>query len=256
MPAPGRNAFRITLTSLLIALSGLQIAGSAPPAVPRFELPVFYGVGEDPGNVVVADFNGDGRLDLATANYGSGTVSVLLGMKGGAFAAGLDFPVGLNAIRLVEGDFNGDGNVDLIAVNYLDSISFLAGGGDGTFAPQIEQSLGTYVIAAASGDFNADGKLDLAIVHYDQLGTVKILFGNGNGTFAQVQEYPVGKWPYSVNAADLNGDGRPDLIVVNPESQSLTILLGTPDHRFVAAPDYAFNGLRPFKLAIADINKD
>ena len=93
-----------------------------------------FGVGLNPQAVALADFNQDGKLDVAAANRGSRNISVLLGNGDATFQPRADFgPVG-DPLSLVAGDFDRDGNPDLAAPNYLsNNVSVLRGRGDGTF---------------------------------------------------------------------------------------------------------------------------
>ena len=87
-----------------------------------------------PQAVTVGDFNGDGRLDLATANTFFSDVSVLLGQGDGTFAAGQRFAADAFPQAVTVGDFNGDGRLDLATANAgSDDVSVLLGQGDGTF---------------------------------------------------------------------------------------------------------------------------
>jgi len=82
-----------------------------------FDAAVNYTAGEGPLSVTTADFNGDGKLDVAVANDRSGSVSLLLGKGDGTFEAALNFGAGLNPASIAAGDFNGDGKPDLAVVN-------------------------------------------------------------------------------------------------------------------------------------------
>src|SRR2546423_10343055 len=86
-------------------------------SLPSFSAPVSYAVGSAPGALTPADFNGDGRSDLATANYGSGTVSVLRGNGDGTFRAAVGIDT-FSGTSLALGDVNGDGRADLL-LTYL-----------------------------------------------------------------------------------------------------------------------------------------
>ena len=143
--------------------------------------------------MVAGDFNGDGKLDLAVANYGNyltgstgDTVTILLGNGDGSFtqAPGSPVTVGNSPGALAEGDFNGDGNLDLAVANAADdTITILLGKGDGTFTPAlVSPATGLTPSGLAIGDFNGDGKLDLAVANFDT-AAINILLGNGDGTF-------------------------------------------------------------------------
>ena len=97
----------------------------------------------NPTAIVAGDFNGDGRTDLAVANYGSNDVSVLLGNGDGTFQPQVTYAVGSGPVALVAGDFTGDGRTDLAVANSGDNdVSVLLGNGDGTFQPQVTYAVG------------------------------------------------------------------------------------------------------------------
>ena len=178
---------------LRVCLVGLGVArGTAawPQAPVSFVSRSDYGVGSNPSSVAVGDFNGDGVLDLAVANegtppfYADGSISVLLGVGDGTFAAERRFGVGSGPHSVAVGDFNGDGKPDLAVANsgtspnYPDSsISVLLGLGDGTFAPDRRFGVGSAPSSVAVGDLNDDGALDLAVGD-DVSSDVAILLNN------------------------------------------------------------------------------
>ena len=75
-------------------------------------------MGTGPDALVAGDFNGDGRTDLAVANYGANDVSVLLGNGDGTFQPQVTYAVGTEPDAPRGGDFNGDGRTDLAVANY------------------------------------------------------------------------------------------------------------------------------------------
>lgn len=130
-------------------------------------------------SLVVADFNGDGKLDLAVANYGTNTVTVLLGKGDGTFtqATGSPIPVGNQPYAIAAGDFTGSGKLGLAVANFGDdNVSILLGNGDGTFtqAASLPTPAGKGPISLAVGDFNGSGRLGLAVANITD-GTVSIL---------------------------------------------------------------------------------
>ena len=140
-------------------------------------------VGQGPVLLAVADFNGDGKLDLAVPNCGlgcggsGGAVSILLGDGAGNFTLASSPATGWDPMSVAVGDFNGDGKLDLAVANqWSDSVSILLGDGTGNFALASSPGTGAYPWFVAVGDFNGDGKLDLAAANYFG-DTVSILLG-------------------------------------------------------------------------------
>src|SRR6185437_9787817 len=101
---------------------------------------VDYPTGTAPWSVVAADLNGDGKPDLAVADEGSNTVSVLLNNGNGTFAAKVDYPTGFSPSSVAEADLNGDGEPDLVVANAgaNSSVSVLLNNGNGTFAAKVD----------------------------------------------------------------------------------------------------------------------
>jgi hypothetical protein len=157
-----------------------------------FQAPRTFGAGLHPISVAVADFNGDGKPDLAVANLGGG-VSVLLGNGDGTFQAAQNFAAGSAPESVAVGDFNGDGKSDLVVANNSSSnVSVLLGNGDGTFQAAQSFTTGSGPFSVAVGDFNGDGKLDLAVTNVG--AGVSVLLGNGDGTFQTPPELRDWTW--------------------------------------------------------------
>jgi hypothetical protein len=231
-------------------------------------------VGTFPEAVRTGDFNNDGILDLAVANAKDNTVTILLGNGDGTFtpSAGSPVPTGVFPFYLAVADFNGDGVADLAVSNEGDNtVSVLLGNGDGTFtqAPgsPIPSNYNPGQIVAA--DFNSDGIADLAVANFtpvfpSTVGNVVVLLGNGDGTFTPAPESPisVGVDPLALVAADFNQDGNTDLAVDNyglitqPNTQTLTLLLGDGKGNFSPAGPPAQLAFSPNDMVPADFNQD
>lgn len=126
-----RRKCRLTVTALIFAAGVFLISDNAIAQFTAAPLSPFN-VGTNPKAIVIADFNGDGKPDLATANAGAGSITVLLANGSGGFSAAANSPfsVGTNPRSLAIGDFNGDGIPDLVTANFGgNSITVLLGNG-------------------------------------------------------------------------------------------------------------------------------
>jgi hypothetical protein len=135
--------------------------------------------GTEPVAVGTGDLNGDGEVDVVTANgYPAYDASVLLGDGGGAFGAPTLVGVGFAPHSIVIADLNGDGVQDLATGNVGDStVSILLGNGDGSFLPADAVSVGSAdgnnTIGVA--DVNADGLLDFVTANYKPSSLITVL---------------------------------------------------------------------------------
>jgi hypothetical protein len=222
-------------------------------------------VGTAPSAVELADFNHDGKLDVAVANSESDNVTVLLGDGQGGFkpSAGSPFAAGNEPNDLAIGDVNNDGNLDLAFANHDTTyLTVLAGDGKGGFKPAagspftVQSKPHPHGIAMA--DFNGDGWTDLATDDW-QNNRVTVVFNDGKGGFISPgASFPVGKMPYQkLRAADLNKDGKADIVTTNFEGGNVTVLLGDGKGGFKEAPGSPFDSNKqPFAIAIGDLNGD
>jgi hypothetical protein len=174
--------------------------------------------------VVTADFNGDGKADLATVEQSG--FNVLLGNGDGTFQAAVNYPAPQLTVLGV-GDINGDNKPDLVAAAIPDVsiglISVYLGNGDGTFTHSGDYDPGISVWSLAVADFDGDHHVDLAVGGLNN-AFVNILRGNGDGTFNSPLAYTVGGAPGGLAVADFNADGKPDLAAPN-YSYTASVLL-------------------------------
>ncbi len=224
-----------------------------------FGSPQSYGTGGvAPWSLVVGDFNGDGKADVAVANEISGTVSVLLGNGDGTFQPAVPYAVQNHPLYVVSGDFNGDGIPDLAVTNeYSNSVSVLLGNGDGTFQAAQNYSAGYNPIPIVLGDFNGDGRPDVAvgIYGYETGNTVNVLLGNPNGSFQLPLTSTTGVAPRAIATGDFNGDGIADLLVGNWDTNDITVLLGNGNGTFQPPIVYPDGG-GPDGIAVGEFNND
>ena len=227
-----------------------------------FQPGVGYTADAGADSIAVADFNGDGKLDLVTSNSQGNDVSVLLGNGDGTFKPAVNYAVSAGPGSLVVADFNGDHHPDIAVANdsTTGGVQVLLGKGDGTFQPPVTYPTGGIdSLGIAVADFNGDGKLDLAVVFFNlSLNTsgIAILLGNGDGTFQSPSTITLGSWAAgatSLASGDANGDGNADLIAST--TGGFTIALGRGDGTFQSTVSYS--GLnRAYSLVVGDLNGD
>jgi hypothetical protein len=220
-----------------------------------------YDVGARPRAIAVADLDGDGRLDVAVANSGDGTVSILLGAGGGVLrpAAGSPMPAGREPSDVRAADLDRDGDADLALANHETSgVTVLLNDGRGRFAAAAGSPFDTgarpHVHGLAAADVDGDGWVDLAVESADTR-EVRILRGGARG-FGAVLAVDVGTMPYyRVGAADVVADSLPDLLVPGHGDSTVRIL-----HRrgatLVAAPSPIRLGGTPWMVLADDVNGD
>ncbi|MHB8260422.1 MAG: FG-GAP repeat domain-containing protein [Bacteroidia bacterium] len=137
---------------VLAALIGLSNVNAQVCFTPATGSP--FAAGTNPHSVTNADFNGDSFKDLATANYGSNNVSILLGTGSGTFGTQTTFSVGTNPVSVTSADFNNDGFKDLATANSSSTtVSVLLGNGTGSFATATNFAVGTNPYSVMSADF-------------------------------------------------------------------------------------------------------
>ena len=241
---------------------------------------VNYGANGALFNVVVADFDGDGKLDVAAADYYQGLVQIFNGVGDGTFTVGPFFytdegnsyPWGM-----VTGDFNHDQHTDIAVVNDDGTnVAVLLNDGSGGFSTTT-YPVSTYGYEIAAGDINGDGYTDLLVPLNSGSNGVAVLLGNSDnsGTFQNEYDVPLvnGNATYSspggITVADLNGDGKMDFAVTiddysDNSGQGVAVALGKGDGTFntpnlysTTSQDFTFfEKPYPQHVKSADINGD
>lgn len=219
------------------------------------------GSGSSPHSVAAADFNGDGRLDLVSANFQSASFTVWTNSGNGNFISNVSFKVGTPQQNVPQwvttADVNGDGKPDIIGgCNDVSPYLFIwTNNGTGGFASAPVPFISSGITCVVAADVNGDGKPDLILLTSLVTTQITVLTNDGAGGFTISGNYPFTSSPYAVVAADVNGDGAVDLITCNQGSNTLTILTNNGKGIFGTNNNLAV-GSGPESLAAADINGD
>ncbi|MBW3623880.1 MAG: VCBS repeat-containing protein [Armatimonadetes bacterium] len=175
--------------------------------------------------VTLADFDGDGKSDIALAS--SGGVFFVMGNGSETSVRASEF----NIMALAAGDLNKDGIPDLVSANpgYLlfghrGDVSVLIGTKGGQFRPAVQYLAGVSPNSVSIGDFNNDGKPDMNVANRGSRD-MSVLFGRGDGTFEPAINYPLEMTPDSLTVGDFNNSGGTDLAVLDKEKNTVRIFL-------------------------------
>ena len=276
---------RLAVIALLTAAIGRsQISFQPPTSSPTQGGPVA---------LVTADFNGDGKADLAISETGSHALAIWLGNGDGTFQQSASYPVATTCqlTSLSAADFTGDHKPDVLGIcQFSNQVLVFPSHGDGTFGTAVSTELpeiafaGTLFLDAIAGtiggtvgDFNRDGRLDLVVLLISSLPpsissfppptSAFLLPGKGDGTFGTPIPVPRANGAIVMTSGDFNGDGKLDLAFLTVDTggedvngisivnQTLIIALGNGDGTFQGGPINQWNG-PTFALSAADVNGD
>ena len=236
---------------------------------PSHDSPIDVHSTPHPHGVAVADFNGDGKPDVAADSWGNNQIELLLGDgKGGLGTPGRYIAVGRRPYeRLRSADFNHDGIADIVTTNLDDgTVSVLLGDGKGNFrnAPGAPFSAGAKPWQVSVADVDGDGNADLVVIPYQRdIGdasenVVTVLRGDGRGSFRPMAGPPLSlnncRGANSVATGDLTGDGSQVVAVLCGESRNVMLFPRTRAGRFDATSVPSKGGWG--SVAVAQLTKD
>ena len=234
---------------------------------------VFY-TGSGPISVAIGDLDRDGKLDIATADYYGGTVTVLRNTGSGSyisFATGVAYPVGYSPNCIAIGDLNNDGRADLVTANIgSNTVTVLRNSStsgsitSGSFSTTFNLTVGYSPSSVAINDLDGNGRADLVVANSSS-NTVSVIRNTSTSTamsastFAGRVDFYVGDNGVSVVTGDLDADGKPDIAVAKQYPNGISVLRNTSTtgsitaSSFAGAVSFSISG-DPAELALGDID--
>ncbi|HXW61228.1 MAG TPA: FG-GAP-like repeat-containing protein [Candidatus Acidoferrales bacterium] len=205
--------------------------------------PILLPVGSLPTGLAAADVNGDGNVDLISANQGTNSVSVFFGNGNGTFQTPTSYPTGNAPVYVALGDFNNQGALDMAVANHGAPTTNNSGNSVTIYYNQISTTnvpTGSFVAGTPRDFLAGNGPTSIAIAEFSQSGysdlaiadqtdnAVTLLLNTGSESFtAAPAELPVGTAPVSIVTADFNGSGLPDAATADSGSAQATVILNT-----------------------------
>jgi hypothetical protein len=283
-----RVKFIPLIAAAVFALTFGVAAASGPAPAPTYRTQLLES--DDSVDLAIADFNGDGRNEIATADYNPGSVTVdgndydvgglayfveapdlngdgkpdlvveaegdtsyfvVVLLNEGAGGFGAATKVLDDANRITVGDVTGDGRPDIVSVKG-DKLTVVANHGDGTFAAPTSYDIPKDPSPPAIGDVNGDGKADVALTN--DAGTLSIFRSNGDGTFQPRVDYAIGSHSSTPAIGDLNGDGKADIAVADTLAGTVRVVLSGGET--LETPRAYAAGPRADWVEIRDLNGD
>jgi hypothetical protein len=236
---------------LQLCLLSAVLLSAAIKAQVAFTLATNYTVGSSADSVAAADVNGDGLVDLISANQNNNTLIILTNAGGGIFGSNATYHTLPNPASVVVADIHGVGKADLTCASIAGFLMVWTNNRSGGFASDGNYSTGgnNYNFEVITADVNGDSKIDFISACRNSLA---VFTNAGNGTLAAASFPGVGSPVVSVAAADVNGDGKIDLLEAN--AYSLRILTNGGNGTFFLCSTSALPMNWPGRIATADIN--
>ncbi|CAF4470791.1 unnamed protein product [Rotaria sp. Silwood2] len=227
------------------------------------ETTYFIGSGSRPQYVTVGDFNMDNKIDIATANSGNDTISILYvysdetSWRRETYSTG----DGSQPSSLAIGDFNNDTRSDIVVTNPgTNSVGVFLSFNYVTFGHETIYATGFTAASysLAIGDFNHDNQSDIVVANSER-ANIGIFLGYKNGTFSTQTKYSTGSKskPQYVAIGDFNNDDHLDVVVVNNDKANIGIFLGYGNGTFAGQTAYSTGSKSdPYYVAIGDFDHD
>jgi hypothetical protein len=235
-----------------------------------FAAKVDFAVGTGPVALKTGDFDGDGLLDIATANSGGNNVSVLRNTSSVStisFAARVDLALAASYQPgdIDVSDLNSDGKTDIVVTdngtNKLSVFSNMSTAGAISFSPRMDVTAGTGAYYLIIGDVDGDARPDVAVTNFTASSISVFLNTSPSGgaiSLAPKVDFAAGSYPRGIDIGDLDADGKMDLAFANWQNDSITVLKNTSVAGTVSfAPKASYRtGVTPYNVVMSDVDGD
>lgn len=255
----------------IVTFSGCGVMNSSSFA-PKVDLIC----GDDPRKISLGDLDGDGKVDVTSANFTDNTISVfrnssIIGTV--SFDSKIDILSGDSPIGISTNDIDGDGKLDIIVANTYSAIISVFQNtctvGNISFATKVDfdiQHNFVYPRCITIGDMDGDGKPDIITGNnketnsYSDISILINIGTIGNISFAPNINFPTGAnfWPQYISNGDLDGDGKSDIVIANSYGNTISILrnIGAIGNISFSSKIDFISGTSPYSVSIGDIDGD
>jgi len=215
-------------------------------------------LGVSPSRFIVFDFNADGNLDIALAEYYSNTISFLYGRNTLEFDGPVRYPPVASPLAIATADLDRDGLIDIVVASEASNAIYFLKQSEGKFEKKAQIQTGWYPVDIAIADFNHDNIRDVVVVNKIS-NSVSLYYGkieDSNYSWYPPVNYQVGQSPSSVCIADFNSDNYLDIAVACEGSDAIYILLSTGLGNFTVSDKTLSTGSHPTEVVAADFDNN
>ncbi len=208
------------------------VRNTSNPSEISFDNPVYFMAEQEPRSVVAADFDGDGKMDMAVSNFNNNTISIFKNVSSPGEIL-FNTPINISADNelgtLIAADFDNDGKADLAVIsrvhNNVSVFKNVTLSGGIAFSTPLNYATGDYPYNLVTSDINGDGKTDLLLINLFS-GSLSLFQNNSIGgviNFLPKVDFETASQPIAVSSCDIDGDGKADVAVANFPYNSISI---------------------------------
>jgi hypothetical protein len=251
------NDGRIDIVALCREVDGIRVHFNSGGASFAHHDSVFLPTkGYGPWDLVPADFNRDGKIDIAVVNTFSSDLTIIYNEGNRKFSEPMNLPSGAGPMSLASSDLDGDGYLDVVTVTKgFPAVLVFINDRKGGFKEPVSYHVAPSPYDLTAKDLNGDGSPDLVMTNLESdRGT--ILMNNGDGSFRKGEEFPLQlAKALTEEPVDVDNDDQVDIVTVNTASDDISIFLNRGKDKFEQQANVPV-GLTPTDKVFGDFNGD